>query len=79
MSKEIIVKSLLEFGRIIVIAVIPVALSSIEQGTIDLKAIAIAAVIAGLKAIDRLLHEIGKQTEEETGESSKLTTGLTRF
>jgi hypothetical protein len=78
-NKEIIIKSLLEFGRIIFIAIIPVLISSLEKGAVDLKAIAIVGVIAGLKAIDNLLHNIGKQIEEDTGEKSKLITGLTRF
>ena len=78
-NKEIIIKSLLEFFRIILIAVIPVTISSIEAGAVDLKAIAIVGVIAGLKAIDRLLHNLGKEIEEDTGEESALTTGITRF
>lgn len=78
-TKEIIIKSLLEFGRIILLAIIPVAISSIEQGQLDLKAMAVAGVIAGLKAIDKLLHSLGQQIEEETGEPSGWTQGLTRF
>lgn len=78
-NKEIIIKSLLEFGRIILIAVLPVAISSIEKGALDLKSIAVVAVIAGLKAVDKLLHEFGKEVEEDTGDISRLTKGLTRF
>ena len=78
-NKEIIIKSLLEFGRIIVIAVIPVLISSLEKGTVDLKAIAIVGVVAGLKAIDKLLHEYGVEKEEETGVPSEFITGLVRF
>jgi hypothetical protein len=78
-NKEIIIKSVLEFGRIIVIAIIPVLISSLEKGMIDWKSIAVAGVIAGLKAIDKLLHEYGVEKEEETGEPSEFITGLVRF
>lgn len=32
-----------------------------------------------LKSLDKLLHEVGKASEEETGKASKLTAGLARF
>jgi len=78
-NKEILIKGVLEFLRIIVIAVIPVLVSSLEKGAVDLKAIAIVGVIAGLKAIDKLLHEVGVEKEEETGVPSEFITGLVRF
>lgn len=79
MTKEIIIESIKEFFRVIVIAIIPLVISSIEKGFIDWKAIAVVGAIAGLKFIDKALHEIGIESEIETGEESKLTTGITRF
>ncbi len=71
---EPIKEALLEFLRVIVLAVIPVAISSIESGIIDLKLIATVAAIAGLRFIDKALHLRGKELDNKT-----LTAGLTRF
>lgn len=79
MSKEALLKALKELGRIVLIAIIPLVISSIEDGVINYKAIVIVGAVACLKFIDKLLHEVGLEEEEETGETSKLTTGLTRF
>lgn len=79
MTKKIIIESVKEFFRVIVIAIIPLVISSVEKGIIDWKAIAVVGAVAGLKFIDKLLHEVGLEREEETGEESGLTTGITRF
>lgn len=79
MTKNIIIESIKEFFRVIVIAIIPLIISSIEKGVIDWKSIAVVGAIAGLKFLDKLLHEVGVEREIETGEISNLTTGITRF
>jgi hypothetical protein len=76
---EALKKALLELGRVVIIAVLPIIITSVEQGKIDWKVIGIAAIIATLKGIDKFIHEIGVAKEEETGEPSKYITGLTRF
>ena len=78
-SKEALLKALKELGRVALISIIPLLISSLEKGSIDLKAMAIVTAIACLKFIDKLIHEVGVEKEEETGEISKLTTGITRF
>ena len=46
-----------EFARLIIIAVIPVIIDSLQKGTVDLRTVWIVAVIAGLRAIDRYLYK----------------------
>lgn len=74
MSKPL-VDAIKEFLRIILVAIIPVIIGQLQNGTIgDWKVIATVAAIALLKAIDEFLHELGKEKE-----STSLTLGLTRF
>jgi hypothetical protein len=82
-SKEALISAVKEFFRVIVIAVIPVIISNFSDNTFNWKVIAITGAIAGLKFIDKLLHEMGKEIEE-TGTikdpvTSELTKGITRF
>lgn len=79
MSKEALLKAFKELGRVALISVIPLVVASLENGVIDLRAIAVVAAIACLKFIDKLLHEVGLEKEEESGEKSGLTTGITGF
>lgn len=79
MSKEALLKAFKELGRVALISVIPLVVASLENGVIDLRAIAVVAAIACLKFIDKLLHSVGSEQEEATGEESILTKGLTRF
>lgn len=78
MNKEALKKALLEAGRILLLAIIPVAIPMLEAWTFDWKALVVVGGIALLKAIDKYLHEIGIQ-REASGVKSSLTTGLTRF
>lgn len=73
MSKPFI-DAIKEFFRIVLLAVIPVAIAQLQNGGIDFKALGIIVAIAVLKAIDELLHEQGKLKEDKN-----LTLGLTRF
>jgi len=78
MYKEALKKALLEAGRILLLAIIPVAIPMLESWTFDWKTLVVVGGIALLKAIDKYLHEIGIQ-REASGVKSSLTTGLTRF
>jgi hypothetical protein len=73
MSKPI-KDAILEFLRIAVLALIPIILIQLQNGTIDWKALGILSFTAILKALDEYLHEKGKLTENES-----LIKGLTRF
>lgn len=67
-------ESMLEFARIIVLAIIPVLLTYFETPQMTMKALAISIIIASLKAVDKYMHEKGKIEEND-----KLVKGLTRF
>ena len=64
----------LELLRVVVLAVIPVAISSIESGAIDWKVIATVGAVAGLRFVDKLLHQYGKDIGDQ-----RLIKGVTRF
>lgn len=48
-----------ELLRVVVLAVIPVAIVSLESGAVDFKAIIVVGAVAGLRFIDKLLYESG--------------------
>lgn len=50
-----------EFFRLIIIAVIPVAIDSLQKGNLDFRTLLIVAAIAGLRAIDRFLYKADNQ------------------
>lgn len=75
----VLVEALKEFFRVVVLSVIPVLITSLEKGAVDIKTIAVVGLIAGLRFIDKLLHEMGVEEEYDTEEESGLTKGLTRF
>ena len=73
-------KALLEMGRVVVLAILPLLVSSLQQDIgIDWRAILIVAVITLLKGLDKYLHTLGEEIEKDTGEPSKYITGLVRF
>jgi hypothetical protein len=84
MIKEAILRGLTEFGRVALIATLPLIISGLEANSLDWRVIAIAGVIAVLKAIDRGVHEYGVLEEEKKSTAkkefeSKYITGLVRF
>jgi len=69
-----VIKSVKEFGRIGLIAAVPLVINGLNEGKLDWRIIVVAVAIAVLKAIDKLLHEVGKESKTEG-----LITGLVRF
>ena len=63
-----------EFGRVVVLAVIPVLIAGLEGTGVNFKQVAIVGAVAFLKSVDRYIHKIGKERESEV-----LTKGLVRF
>lgn len=57
-----------EFFRVIVLAVIPIFINSLNNGSFDWRLVLTVGAIAGLRFVDKLLHK--------TGVAEK---GLTRF
>ena len=69
-----LLEGLTELGRIALIAIIPIMIDGLLKGIIDWRLIGISALIAVLKAIDKFLHKLGVQEDNDS-----LTLGLTRF
>lgn len=67
MSKN--VKEAIKEGlRVVVLAVIPILIDSVTRGSVDVRLIVITAIVAGLRFVDKWLHE-----------SETATKGITRF
>jgi len=71
-------EALKEIGRLILVAILPVLLTSInvQNGDIsfNFKIIAAVALLTVIKALDKYVHTYGKEIESES-----LTRGITRF
>lgn len=67
-------EGLLEFGRIALIAALPVLISQLEANNVDIRTILVIIIIALLKSLDKALHKFGEFTDND-----KLVKGLTRF
>jgi len=70
MNKEALIEALKESGRVVLLAILPLLIASVEKGEFDLKAIGVVAGLAFLRFIDKYLH-----LNEKNGVSG----GLTRF
>lgn len=70
MNKEIIIEALKELGRVVVLAILPLIIASLEAGVVDWRLIGVTGAVALLRAIDKYLHL--KAPEGTSG-------GLTRF
>lgn len=69
-----VVESLKEMARVALIACIPILIDGISSGEINWVLVGSSAMIAFLRALDKLLHLEGKIED-----NSLLTGGLTRF
>ena len=69
-TKDAFVEATLEFGRVVVLATLPILTEAILSGSIDWRIIAVTATVAGLRWVDKFLH-----TKAPEGKSG----GLTRF
>jgi len=78
MMKEALINAVKEFFRVVVLAIIPVIIAGAEEGLVDWKVISIVAAVAGLRFLDKLLHEIGVEKSTAKKESA-LVRGITRF
>lgn len=64
----------LELLRVVVLAIIPVTIAGIESNAIDWQLIATVGAVAGLRFVDKLLHQYGKDIDDQ-----RLIKGVTRF
>lgn len=77
-NKEAIINAGKEFLRVVVLAVIPLIIAGLDTGIFDWRIIGTVGAIAGLRFIDKYLHEVGKERSTARKESILLK-GLTRF
>ena len=67
-------KATREAGRVVLLATLPLAIYQLETDALDLKVLLYVGLIALLRWLDKLLHEVGKESGNET-----LKKGITRF
>jgi len=72
--KQALIDATLELLRVMVLAVIPVLVLSLEQGEVNYQVLAVVAAVAGLRWLDKFLHKFGENSNRTTLEG-----GLTRF
>lgn len=72
--KTALINALKELLRVILLAVIPVLITSVEDGSLNWKVVGTVAILAALRFADKLLHEYGKETKKDV-----LIKGITRF
>jgi hypothetical protein len=69
-----VIEALKELARVAILACIPILIDGLTQGKISWTLVAASAMVAGLKALDKLLHLEGKESGSDT-----LTRGITQF
>lgn len=60
--------------RVVILSIIPILITQIETNVIELKVLAVVALLSFLRWVDKYLHEVGKENGDD-----RLKTGLTRF
>lgn len=73
-EKNDLIEAAKEALRIMVLAVVPIMITGIQNSELSWQLIGVTALIAALKFVDKLLHEIGKRE----GNRKKIL-GLTQF
>lgn len=68
------IEALKELARVALMAAIPLLIQGLQHSEINWQAVGVASVIAVLRTVDKYLHELGKEVE-----NNKLSKGLTRF
>ena len=63
-----------ELFRVVLLAIVPVLIDMMSKGQIDWNTVGVIAMLAGLRYVDVLLHEKGKEIGNST-----LEKGVTRF
>ena len=63
-----------EAGRVVLLAILPLLISGLENQSLDLTVVAVVGALALLRFVDKLMHEVGKEEGNED-----LLKGLTRF
>jgi hypothetical protein len=67
-------EALKEAGRVVLLAVLPLLISGLENNSLDLRIVAVVGGVTLLRFVDKYMHELGKEENNE-----ELLKGLTRF
>lgn len=67
-------EALKELARVILLSIIPITIVQLENKMFDWQTIILVGSIAGLRFVDKYLHEVGKAENDP-----RLTKGLTQF
>lgn len=79
-SKEALISAVKELLRVVVLAIIPVLITALETGVVDLKVVGVIAALAALRFIDKLLHEVNKELPKKKQNKGLLgEKGITGF
>lgn len=63
-----------ELLRVVVLSVLPIVIDSLSIGEVNLRLILVTGAIAGLRFLDKLLHE--REVEKPEGEQNKGLLGV---
>ena len=74
MNRKIIIEGAKELGRVALLAAIPVIIVAVETNNFDYRLVGAVAVVAVLKAADKMLHKAGKARKNK-----RMVKGITRF
>lgn len=72
--KTALINALQELARVVLLAIVPVAITGVENGSVDWKVLGTVALLAVLRFVDKLLHEWGKVNDNKL-----MIKGLTQF
>lgn len=72
--REAVVESVKEFFRVVLLAIVPILIMGVEGGVVNWALVQTVGLLAGLRFVDKLLHETGKRTDR-----NRMTRGLTQF
>lgn len=72
--KQALLVALQELARVVLLAVIPILITGVEDGMVDWRVVGTVALLAALRFADKLVHAWGKEIDNQT-----MIKGITRF
>jgi len=72
--KKAYIEAFKELGRVVLLSIIPVLISQMDEKMFNWEVVIITGSIAVLRFLDKLLHEMGKESNND-----KAKKGLTGF
>ena len=60
---EALLKALKELGRVVLLSILPIIIDSVSSGQFSWRVLAVTAGLAGLRFLDKYLHELAPDGE----------------